>query len=78
MEPLEFVERQVDLNKDVLKVLKLVRSQTEIQNEINRNIATHVDAQANRIKQLEQLVYAMALVSSVIVIAIAVILATRS
>lgn len=77
MEPNEFVEKQLEQNKHVLQVLKITRKQTEIQNEINRNIAEHVDKQHSRIKALEQLVYATIATTAVIVIAIAVILATR-
>ncbi len=74
MEPNEFVDKQIELNKDVVKVMQITRKQTELQNEINRNIATHVDNQAARIKNLEQLVYVTTVVTFAEIVLLAVIL----
>jgi hypothetical protein len=74
MEPNEFVDKQIELNKDVVKVMQITRKQTELQNEINRNIATHVDNQAARIKSLEQLVYVTTVITFIEIVLIAVIL----
>ena len=74
MEPNEFVDKQISLNKDVVKVMQITRKQTDLQNEINRNIATHVDNQAARIKNLEQLVYVTTVVTFAEIVLLAIIL----
>lgn len=77
MDANQFVEKQIDLNKDVLQVLKITKRQTEIQNEINRTVATHIDNQAARIKSLEQLVYVTTVATVIEIILITIILAGK-
>lgn len=77
MEPLEFVEKQIDINKDVLKVLKISEEQIVTQNKINHVVAEHIDRQAARIKTLEQIIYITIIATIFEVIALAVLIATK-
>lgn len=77
MEPNEFVQKQLDVNRDVIKVMKITEKQTQIQNELNRKFAETIDGQATRIKTLEQIVYVVTFTTIAEIIALAILIATK-
>lgn len=77
MEPNEFVQKQIDVNKDIIKVMKITEKQTELQNNINREIAAHVDSQATRIRSLEQTIKVITTLLGIDIILVAILLAVK-
>lgn len=75
-EPIEFIDRQISLNKDMVKALKMFNASQEKQDGINKLVAEHVDAQAQQIKNMKSVITAMNIISLIemaIIITIAVI-----
>lgn len=76
-EPIEFIDRQISLNKDMVKALKMFNASQEKQDGINKLVAEHVDAQAQQIKNMKSVITAMNIISvveMVILITLAVVL----
>ena len=72
----EFIDRQIYLNKDMLKALRAFNESQEVQRATNREIAAHIDAQAAQIKNMRSIITAMNIISLVemaIIITVAVI-----
>jgi len=63
MEPNEFVDKQIALNKDMAKALSMFNTSQETQRNTNKLIADHIDAQALQIKTLRSIITGMNIIS---------------
>lgn len=59
----EFVERVIEINKDMGKALSIFNHAQQVQHEINRQVAQHIDDQNNRIKAQTNILTAMNIIS---------------